>query len=539
MKHAFATGASVVAMAAVASFATAAFAHPVFYPYASGTRPRDPNTPIVHIGPVSQAPYVAPKKNKSGTWKDVANLPAFTQYGPWAPQLLTDGTVLILDAGTQQWYKLTPDSKGQYTDGTWSAIAPMPSGDCPLFFATQILPDGRMIENGGEYNVCGSGESTAGALYDPVANTWTSVKQPTGWTEVGDADSIILPDGTYMLAECCNSNEALASISGTTVTWTAQSGYGSNSEEGWAALPGGNVLTVDAWNIGNNFDDYEIYDTQTGKWSLAGKTADLLTNGSKELGPAPLTPKAGSQGTIIQFSGNPSLGVNDIYDVATGTWTSGPVLKVGTTIYDCADAPAATLPDGNVLVQASPGVYAAPSHFWELGISKKGKVTATQVSDPTEAPNDPSFFGNLLVLPTGQVLWDDSQDPTREVAVYTPKGKPKAAWRPVVSNVSSTLAVGSTANPISGTNFNGFDLGGVYGDDAQAATNFPLVRITNVATGDVCFGRSYNFSTMGVWTPGTTTAVFDLPNGCETGASTLEVIVNGIASAGVSVTLNG
>jgi hypothetical protein len=109
----------------------------------------------------------------------------------------------------------------------------------------------------------------------------------------------------------------------------------------------------------------------------------------------------------------------------------------------------------------------------------------------------------------------------------------------VVSNVSSTLKVGSKANPISGKKFNGFDLGGAYGDDAQAATNFPIVRITNTATGDVCFGRSYNFSTMGVWTSGTTNAVFDLPSGCETGASTLEVIVNGIASAGVSVTLNG
>jgi len=85
----------------------------------------------------------------------------------------------------------------------------------------------------------GARESTAGSLYDPVANSWTSVPPPSGWSEIGDADSIILPDGTYMLAECCTSNQALASISGTTVTWTAQSGYGSNSEEGWTALPGG------------------------------------------------------------------------------------------------------------------------------------------------------------------------------------------------------------------------------------------------------------------------------------------------------------
>jgi hypothetical protein len=108
----------------------------------------------------------------------------------------------------------------------------------------------------------------------------------------------------------------------------------------------------------------------------------------------------------------------------------------------------------------------------------------------------------------------------------------------VVSSVSSTLSLGSKGNAISGKNFNGFDLGGTYGDNAQSATNFPIVRITNNTTGDVCFGRSYNFSTMGVWTSGTTNAVFDLPKSCETGASALQVVVNGIASTGTAVTLN-
>ena len=423
MKFHRATGASLVAIAAMASLTTGASAHQILYPHRFGTPIPDPNRPIVHVGPY-EAPYVAPAAAKSGTWKDVANLPAFTQYGPWEPQLLTDGSVLVLAAGTQQWYKLTPNRKGKYTHGKWTAIAPMPSGDCPLYFAAQILTDGRMIVSGGEYNTCGSGETTAGSLYDPFHDSWTSVTPPSGWSTIGDADSIVLPNGTYMLADCCNSNQALASISGTTVTWTEQSGYGSNSEEGWTPLPDGNVLTVDVWNKGSNYDDYEIYDTAKGTWSLAGQTPDLLTNGSLEIGAAPITPRYGAQGTVIQFSGNPSTGVNDIYDIASDTWTSGPVMKVGTTIYDCADSPAATLPDGNVLVQASPGVYAAPSHFWEFHIGKTGTVTATQVNDPTQAPNDPSYFGNLLLLPTGQVLWDDSQDATREVSVYTPMGKP-------------------------------------------------------------------------------------------------------------------
>jgi hypothetical protein len=100
------------------------------------------------------------------------------------------------------------------------------------------------------------------------------------------------------------------------------------------------------------------------------------------------------------------------------------------------------------------------------------------------------------------------------------------------------LNVGSTGNAISGTNFNGFSQGAIYGDDAQMSTNYPLVRFTNNSTGNVCYARSYNFSTMGVWTKGTTNAVFDIPDSCETGASTLQVVVNGLASTGTAVTLN-
>jgi len=330
------------------------------------------------------------------------------------------------------------------------------------------------------------------------------------------------------------------------VTWTTSdtwkcTGY-CMDEEGFTILPDGDVLAVDVWNHTSDSDDTWIYSPSSNSWAAGPDTTDYLSSTSAyELGSAPLTPEGPKGGTVIQFSANDSSGVNDIYSVSKGTWSSGPVLKVSgsNTIYDQADAPSATLPDGNILADASPGVFDSPSHFWELSISKKGAVTATQVSDTKEAPSTSSFEANELVTPTGQVLWDNSQVTPNEVSLYTPVGKPKKAWLPVVSSVSTTLTVGSTGNAISGTNFNGFDLGGAYGDDAQAATNFPLVRITNNSTGDVCFARSYAFSTMGVWTTGTTNATFDIPSTCTTGASTLQVIVNGIASKGTSVTLSG
>ena len=37
----------------------------------------------------------------------------------------------------------------------------------------------------------------------------------------------------------------------------------------------------------------------------------------------------------------------------------------------------AVSPDGNVFVQASPGIFDTPSHFWEWSINKKGKAKLT------------------------------------------------------------------------------------------------------------------------------------------------------------------
>jgi len=414
----------------------------------------------------------------------------------------------------------------------------MPSGYGPLYFAAQVLPDGRMIMNGGEYNGptgnCSGVETKLGALYDPVANSWTSVTAPSGWGTIGDANSAILPSGSYMLANCCSTQEAIASISGTTVTWstTGSDKADSNSEEGWTYLPGGDLLTVDANTHLSSTNQVEMYDVSTGTWSVAGTTAqELVDPSSHELGPAILRP----DGNLIYFGAEPH---NDIYNVSTGTWTAGPAFTING--YDCEDAPAVLLPNSNVLVQASPGTFQTPSHFWEFRISKKtGVAKLVQVNDPTTAPNISSYYGRFLELPTGQALWTNSGEfnGTNEVATYTPLGHAKAKWLPVVSSVSSTLHVGSTGNAISGKKFNGFSQGATYGDDAQMATNYPLVRFTNNSSGDVCYARSYNFSTMSVWTRGTTNAMFDIPSSCETGASTLQVVVNGLASLGTSVTL--
>lgn len=497
--------------------------------------PLPPLKGIGRVGPVV-SPYVAPATSGSGTWKDYRGAMPFRQ-GPSTAILLTDGTVMIDDVCYGQWYRLRPDKKGHYEEGSWSTPAPMPPGYGPLSFASQVLSDGRLVVSGGEYNGttgnCSRVWTAKGAIYDPVKNSWISIASPSGWSSIGDAESAILPDGNYMLADCCSTDEAIASINGTSVTWSS-TGSGKadkNWEEGWVALPGGNLLLVDNNTHLESTNQVEIYDASTGTWSVAGTTAqELVDPDSNEIGPAVLRP----DGNVIWFGAEPH---NDIYNVASNTWTPGPDFTLAG--YDCEDAPAALLPSGNVLVQASPGVYNTPSHFWEFAISRKGTASLVQVDDPKTASSVSSYFGRMLELPTGQVLWTNSGEYARinEIATYTPKGGPRTSWLPAISSVALKLVVGSKNNAISGKNFNGFSQGAAYGDDAQMSTNYPLVRITNNATQDVCYARSHDFSTMGVWTTGATSAAFDIPKNCEKGANVLQVVVNGLASTGTSVTL--
>ena len=118
------------------------------------------------------------------------------------------------------------------------------------------------------------------------------------------------------------------------------------------------------------------------------------------------------------------------------------------------------------------------------------------------------------------------------------KGAANPAWAPAITSAPASVTRGSSY-AISGTQFNGLSQGAAYGDDTQSATNYPLVRITNNATKHVFYAKTHNHSSMGVATgTATVSTTMDIPAGMETGASSLVVVANGIASTAVNVTVN-
>ncbi len=490
-------------------------------------------------------------------WTPLDNPPPFGTPGTML--LESDGTVLVHDepdnnttGGTNEWWKLTPDSHGNYIDGTWSQIASMPADYTPLYFASAILPDGRMIVEGGEYIGENAVWSNQGAIYDPVTNTWANVAPPPGWTNMGDAASEVLDDGTFMLQQPCNTcltdpdpvvDQAL--LNAKTLTWTVIPGTGKedpNDEEGWTLLPNGKVLTLDVWEgIGGT----QVFDPGTDTWQFAGDTAlggdpvDLWP--VVEIGPQAEMPGGNvfvvGAGTSTQEP--PTACTDDVstqtalYDYQSGTWSAGPQIPaVDGQEMDATDGPAATLPDGNVLFDVSACVYNTPTHFFLYNASSS---TLTQLPDVPNAPNDTSYATRFLVLPNGQVLFDDGSN---QMEVYTAGGTPSPSWAPQITSLSSTTLAPGGSYSLSGTQLAGLDQGAVYGDDVQDNTNFPLVRITNSFTGVVTYARTSNWTSVSV-APGTRSSTeFTLPPGTPAGPSTLVVVANGIASPPSTVTIS-
>ena len=465
------------------------------------------------------------------SWQSLNNQPSF---GAGAMLLLTDGSVIVHSeqANSQNWYKLTPDRSGSYVNGTWSPIATMPAGYAPLYFGSAVLPDGRVIVEGGEYNNLKAVWTNQGAIYDPVANSWTSVPPPAGWKYIGDAAGVVLNNGTYMQTSCCAKRAALLDPLSLTWTPTGANKFDVYDEEGLTLLPGGNLLTVDAYvfQYDPSGTNSEIYDAASGTWSSAGSTGVQLwdscggQNGaSYEVGPMVLRP----DGTVFATGANGcGAGHTAIFDTKTNTWAPGPDFNGG---YGVADGPAALETNGKVIVMASPGVFKTGAKFFEWD-----GTSLDAIPGPPSGASDSSFYGHFLQLPTGQLLFSDFSS---DIEVFTPGGSPNAAWAPNVTSAPKKVKGGSTYT-ISGTLFNGISQGAAYGDDYNSATNYPLVRLVNNTTGDVVYCRTHDRSNAGVATGSLVISTkFDVPADAELGASSLYVVANGIASAPVAVTV--
>jgi hypothetical protein len=484
--------------------------------------------------------------------------PPFTVLANQPPEagfltlLLTDGRVMMQsanDAGI--FYGLTPDSQGSYVHGTWRRLASPPVGYAPYAGAQAVLADGRVLFVGGEYNqnqynlpFAPSGLTNMSAVYDPAADSWTMIAAPPGVAYIGDVSSAIMPDGSFVYGD--KLGRGMWRLDPVSLAWSQVIAAGKAddfAEDGWTLLPNGNLFTIDVGNPNHA----EHFDPAVATWYADGVTSPTDTPGGLTFGPAPAQIVGGiaygpgptgtyfppgeigpalllPNGTVFE-TGAANGGAPAHSAVYTpgatssdpGSFVAGPDFLPGD---DAEDTSAALLPSGNVLIAVISGYFYAYD----------GAHMPVTGALPDNGGNTQYF---VLPLPNGQVLVTGGV-----TQVYTDSGSANPAWAPTVTGWPATVVRGSSY-AISGSQFNGLSQAADFGDELSSATNYPLVRITNIATGRVAYARTHGHSTMAVATGSTIVSTqFDVPAQADAGASTLVVVANGIASAPVQVMVN-
>jgi hypothetical protein len=452
----------------------------------------------------------------AGSWGTLTNAPPAQVATSF---LLTDGTVLAQGVSTNRWYRLTPDANGSYANGTWATMAN--SVHAPLYYASGILRDGRLIVAGGEYDAGAMVWLLGAEMYDPVANTWTTLPVPAGWVRIGDAPGCVLPDGRFFLGQVATRSTAIYDPA--TNAWTAATNkINSVGEESWSLLPDGTIHAVDCSNPPNA----EKYIIASNQWVAAGATPQVLVDSISEIGASALLPDG--RVFVIGATGFTALYTPPAIANQVGTWVQGPTIPQvnPNQPLGAVDAPAVVLPNGNVLFTAgpitTPATFQAPTFFFEYDPAANTIAAVPAAATSAAVP----YWGRMLMLPNGQAMYTAG---STTVALYTPSGAPDPVWVPTITGCPSSVRRGRTYT-LSGRQINGLTQCVYYGNDATQATNYPIVRLESGS--NVYYCRTSGYSTMGLQT-GTIihTCNFTVPASVPLGNYCLRVIANGIRSA--------
>lgn len=428
--------------------------------------------------------------------------------------LLTDGSVLVQGGNDwRTWYRLTPDTSGNYANGTWSQLASSLQGR--LYYPSFILKDGRVWIAGGEYIQQPDANYNATEIFNPVTNTWT--QGPDGLLgEIGDTGAAMLADGRLLVGTPKGPQTQIFDPITNTYTQVSSSLATTGVEANWQTLADGTVLDI--------ITTAQRYLPTIDQWLATARPPVQLRGPAFELGPLVYL----QNGTIfcIGEQYNTAFFTPPATPYESGSWTIGPNLPN----YDSGgDTPAAIMPNGKVLVVGQSGIFDSVTDIYEFDPVNNSFVPTNASTFLNGAPG---FTLRMVVLPNGQIMVYGQSS----LHLYTPAGGPQNDWRPTINNITKN-ADGSYT--LIGTQLNGRSWGASFGDDAMSSTNFPIVILKGY-NGALFYARSFNFSTMGIWTGNTPVSCqFSLPSNIPGGTYRVIVSANGIMSNSlVTLTVN-
>jgi hypothetical protein len=288
------------------------------------------------------------------------------------------------------------------------------------YHTATLLSNGRVLVAAGrtESNPLASAE-----VYDPATRSWASTgsltQQRSEHTATLLADGRVLVAGGRLLPSTdISSAEIYDPASG---TWAPTGSLNQPRRAHTATLlPNGKVLVAGGLQGGFTGTGYqaltsaELYDPATGIWTVTGSlatargdhTATLFANG-----------KVLAVGGRPRFSGqdgNPRIKTAEIYDPATGIWTS-----TGALITGRSDHTATLMPNGEVLAAAgfndggeisSAEIYNPATGLW----------TATGNLSKLRGGHTATLLPGQKVLIAGGFIFGYESDSSGSAALYDP-----------------------------------------------------------------------------------------------------------------------
>jgi hypothetical protein len=175
------------------------------------------------------------------------------------------------------------------------------------------------------------------------------------------------------------------------------------------------------------------------------------------------------------------------------------------------------------------GEFSSPTQLFDFD-PKENSISP--VNPPLNDPNLPTFAAfvtRMLVLPNGQVLFNDGLG--NQLYAYTSRGSTNRAYLPVVERVQRGEDGVFT---LTGRQLNGPSDASGYGDDSQSNENFPIIRLQN-SSGLVFYCRSTDWTSTDVGPIPHERVKFTLNPAVTPGVYQLIVSAGGVSSSPVGI----
>ena len=138
------------------------------------------------------------------------------------------------------------------------------------------------------------------------------------------------------------------------------------------------------------------------------------------------------------------------------------------------------------------GTFSNPTRLYDFDPKAEAVPPLSPPIPDANLPFDPAYISRMLVLPNGELLFNDGA--SNQLWTYKSDGLPDPAQWPTVSDVDYK---NDGVFVLTGKRLNGPSDGSAYGDDVQSNENYPIVRLLAL-DGDVYYCRTMNWSSVSV-----------------------------------------